>query len=452
MQTDAQQQQQQQQSVTSEPTQDTVPQDPARRQQLDDLQGKNFDEQSDAVRPDGPMASSRFNGIALLEQALAGKVALRWGCGDKPAVKALQGALNDLGHDAGTVDGLWGPSTNRGVRAFQASEGLSVDGVIGKNTMTALDRADAKGGGTKTVPGGKENPTTGTGTTGTTGSTGTQTTTGGEETKWNPAYGTRKTWVGQTYDDYKDNLELKAASEHGGTKRKDPSLTLEQLFFIFPDMANDAAKDGDIMAKCQQYLVYLNESFALMQIDTTEAQAVFLAHSFVESDQFRKLTEAQTERYVDDPHQAKLYEHDLNQLYPQGSQHGRTINPTGDWSFIGRGPLQVTHRHVFVQTLAAMEKMAEKHEADGKTKEAATIREAHKAIAEDPKMASDPRYTFIFSTAYMKMAGGDKKAASGGKSFSGKDASSSWMTGGATDPKAALKKAAYERAIQVLKA
>jgi peptidoglycan hydrolase-like protein with peptidoglycan-binding domain len=36
------------------------------------------------------------------------------------------------------VDGLFGPATEQRVKQFQADEHLAVDGVVGKNTWTAL--------------------------------------------------------------------------------------------------------------------------------------------------------------------------------------------------------------------------------------------------------------------------------------------------------------------------
>ena len=56
------------------------------------------------------------------------------------AVRAVQKRLNALGHDVGAVDGVFGPRTARGVRAFQYKYRafLKVDGVVGRNTWKIL--------------------------------------------------------------------------------------------------------------------------------------------------------------------------------------------------------------------------------------------------------------------------------------------------------------------------
>lgn len=59
------------------------------------------------------------------------------------AVSALQTALNTYGGAALVADGQFGPVTAAAVRAFQASKGLSVDGVVGPNTGGALQAASA---------------------------------------------------------------------------------------------------------------------------------------------------------------------------------------------------------------------------------------------------------------------------------------------------------------------
>ena len=53
-------------------------------------------------------------------------------------VQLLQSTLNKLGYGAGTVDGIFGTRTENAVKRFQRSVGITVDGVVGKNTWNAL--------------------------------------------------------------------------------------------------------------------------------------------------------------------------------------------------------------------------------------------------------------------------------------------------------------------------
>jgi peptidoglycan hydrolase-like protein with peptidoglycan-binding domain len=59
----------------------------------------------------------------------------------EPAVERLQFMLNFVkGVDDLDVDGILGPKTEAAVRDFQHNENLAVDGVVGKQTWTALLR------------------------------------------------------------------------------------------------------------------------------------------------------------------------------------------------------------------------------------------------------------------------------------------------------------------------
>jgi peptidoglycan hydrolase-like protein with peptidoglycan-binding domain len=59
--------------------------------------------------------------------------------GDRgPTVVKLQERLTKAGFDCGAADGDFGPRTEQAVRAFQTSRQLDVDGIVGRQTWTAL--------------------------------------------------------------------------------------------------------------------------------------------------------------------------------------------------------------------------------------------------------------------------------------------------------------------------
>ena len=55
-----------------------------------------------------------------------------------PQVKALQRELGSLGYSVGAIDGNYGPATTREVAAFQRSDRLKADGIVGPATLLAL--------------------------------------------------------------------------------------------------------------------------------------------------------------------------------------------------------------------------------------------------------------------------------------------------------------------------
>ena len=56
----------------------------------------------------------------------------------------LQDRLHELGYDAGAVDGIFGPETETGLRAFQHDYGLTADGTCGPATLRALRQLGRK--------------------------------------------------------------------------------------------------------------------------------------------------------------------------------------------------------------------------------------------------------------------------------------------------------------------
>src|SRR4029453_5979126 len=79
-------------------------------------------------------------GIALL--ALVGLLTLapEAGAGRTANVAGLQVGLHARGLYGGTIDGIMGPATRRGVRVLQRRAGILVDGIVGRQTRRALGR------------------------------------------------------------------------------------------------------------------------------------------------------------------------------------------------------------------------------------------------------------------------------------------------------------------------
>ncbi|WP_084226787.1 DUF4157 domain-containing protein [Nitrosospira sp. NpAV] len=110
------------------------------------LQAKQLNERSKEVSVqrtigDGhDLTSPRFSGDAVLEACFDNERLLRVGSqGD--AVSKLQQALIDAGFPLPKfgVDGIFGNETRTAVRDFQQASGITIDGLVGPQTMGALD-------------------------------------------------------------------------------------------------------------------------------------------------------------------------------------------------------------------------------------------------------------------------------------------------------------------------
>ena len=55
------------------------------------------------------------------------------------AVKKLQEWLYLLGYDPKSTDGIFGPLTEKAVKAFQRDAGIAVDGIVGEITWTTME-------------------------------------------------------------------------------------------------------------------------------------------------------------------------------------------------------------------------------------------------------------------------------------------------------------------------
>jgi N-acetylmuramoyl-L-alanine amidase len=71
-------------------------------------------------------------------------------------VAELQRKLGALGFDAGRVDGILGPATERALKDFQRNAGLTSDGVCGPDVIAALGRLGAMTAGPAQVAGIRE--------------------------------------------------------------------------------------------------------------------------------------------------------------------------------------------------------------------------------------------------------------------------------------------------------
>lgn len=62
-------------------------------------------------------------------------------------VRRIQTKLKQLGFYNGSVDGIYGSATQKAVRRFQASVGITVDGIAGSKTLLYLGLDSSSGGG-----------------------------------------------------------------------------------------------------------------------------------------------------------------------------------------------------------------------------------------------------------------------------------------------------------------
>lgn len=58
-------------------------------------------------------------------------------------VKGIQATLSCLGYDVGVADGVFGTKTESAVRLFQQRKGLTIDGIVGKQTYHYLSFASS---------------------------------------------------------------------------------------------------------------------------------------------------------------------------------------------------------------------------------------------------------------------------------------------------------------------
>jgi hypothetical protein len=278
------------------------------------------------------------------------------------------------------------------------------------------------------------------------------------------------------YPKYKSQLGRTEESSLSGGHPLVAPLEKEELLEVFDGVARDL-QDGSVSDEViDDYVDELNQAFRLLKIDTVEAQGSFIANAYVESDQFRFLTETSkaghTDPYTDDPSKVKLDTDWLDRAARKKAdlkarrtikkdvkdavdyERGGSIN-TGDWQhgFIGRGPVQVTHRHNYIQAVAVLERRTEELEIENPSSpDLPPLLEAIAKIKKDPAEASNPRYGFLLSAAFMKLPRNPDTA--GGKVERGDEKANrglvtNWMGKQLAAPRKKKQKA-YDAAVRVL--
>ena len=79
--------------------------------------------------------------VLAVFQALPAAAAYKKGSAGS-VVTQIQQKLSQWGYYSGSVDGVYGSQTEKAVRQFQRKNGLTVDGVAGKQTLAALGISD----------------------------------------------------------------------------------------------------------------------------------------------------------------------------------------------------------------------------------------------------------------------------------------------------------------------
>lgn len=206
------------------------------------------------------------------------------------------------------------------------------------------------------------------------------------------------------------SLTAKKSSAYGGAHTLAVGeLTKEELRSILSiskegqDTAAASAAEPDD-ALLGSFAQRFNESFRLMQLDTVEAQALFIAHSLGETGGLAKFTEAAKDEYKWKYDDAASFGDD-GKLDTSGLTRydGNKKIKVGDkYAFLGRGTVQVTFKRGYMESIVTLDNRAAELEAEGSTADAQTLRDAAAAIRQDPRKAGLPEYAFLVSAAFYK--------------------------------------------------
>ncbi|MBI4341198.1 MAG: peptidoglycan-binding protein [Candidatus Omnitrophica bacterium] len=88
--------------------------------------------------PSEGFSSSSETGSTKSRPSSAATVRSKSSASSKPSTREIQQALKDAGFYQGSVDGKMGPLTRQAVEEFQRVNGLTPDGVVGRQTWAKL--------------------------------------------------------------------------------------------------------------------------------------------------------------------------------------------------------------------------------------------------------------------------------------------------------------------------
>ena len=86
--------------------------------------------------------------IILFAQNISVSAAYKRGSSGE-SVRKIQQKLSDWGYYSGTVDGIFGSQTETAVKYFQRKNGLTVDGIVGNDTLRELGLGELSGSSSK---------------------------------------------------------------------------------------------------------------------------------------------------------------------------------------------------------------------------------------------------------------------------------------------------------------
>ncbi len=236
--------------------------------------------------------------------------------------------------------------------------------------------------------------------------------------------------------------ELKSASEWNSNASPNPDFemsidefmgALNRLYPTGVSHGKTNYKFEDHRPILEDYLFRIKQAIKIAKLDTIQSQAAYMAQGLGEM-QYARLTEGQSNFFNNDPKKNTYFKDDKGPLgytekgHESMKKHRGSVDPLGliekfkhtkkseqtqeafravlDQTFIGRGPIQVTHDYNYAKTLFYLQKIAQ---STRDTETQAFLWKAIYEIKKDPSAAAKPEYSFLFSAAYMHASGGVKK-------------------------------------------